>query len=122
MTREENSLGLSIVGGSDHSSHPFGVNAPGVFISKISLNSPAARSQRLRIGDRILEVNGTDVRNARHQSAVEVFFRTVFDIFLGFVFNGRGEGIIFYILDFRPFFEGAGEGTDVRREFGDGRQ
>lgn len=72
LIREDNSLGLSIVGGSDHSSHPFGVNAPGVFISKISSNSPAARSQRLRIGDRILEVNGIDVRNAKHQAAVEV--------------------------------------------------
>lgn len=30
-------LGLSIVGGSDHASHPFGVNEPGVFISKVAL-------------------------------------------------------------------------------------
>lgn len=30
-------LGLSIVGGSDHASHPFGVNEPGVFISKVKL-------------------------------------------------------------------------------------
>lgn len=30
-------LGLSIVGGSDHASHPFGINEPGVFISKVSL-------------------------------------------------------------------------------------
>lgn len=28
-------LGLSIVGGSDHASHPFGINEPGVFISKV---------------------------------------------------------------------------------------
>lgn len=28
-------LGLSIVGGSDHSSHPFGIHEPGVFISKV---------------------------------------------------------------------------------------
>eukprot|EP00079_Xenopus_tropicalis_P032202 XP_017945973.1 PREDICTED: protein scribble homolog [Xenopus tropicalis] len=28
-------LGLSIVGGSDHSSHPFGIREPGVFISKV---------------------------------------------------------------------------------------
>ncbi|GCB82812.1 hypothetical protein scyTo_0023949, partial [Scyliorhinus torazame] len=27
-------LGLSIVGGSDHASHPFGIHEPGVFISK----------------------------------------------------------------------------------------
>lgn len=29
-------LGLSIVGGSDHASHPFGISEPGVFISKVS--------------------------------------------------------------------------------------
>jgi len=28
-------LGLSIVGGADHSSHPFGVDEPGVFVSKV---------------------------------------------------------------------------------------
>ncbi|VDK56486.1 unnamed protein product, partial [Anisakis simplex] len=72
LIRENSSLGLSIVGGSDHSSHPFGINAPGVFISKITLNSPAARSKKLRIGDRILFVNDVDVRNAKHQTAVEV--------------------------------------------------
>jgi protein scribble len=50
----KNSLGLSIVGGVDHCSHPFGVTQPGVFISKISVNSPAAQCKRLRVGDRIL--------------------------------------------------------------------
>ena len=29
-------LGLSIVGGTDHTSHPFGVEEPGIFISKVS--------------------------------------------------------------------------------------
>lgn len=29
-------LGFSIVGGSDHASHPFGVDEPGIFISKVS--------------------------------------------------------------------------------------
>uniref|UniRef100_A0A9J2PGG8 PDZ domain-containing protein n=1 Tax=Ascaris lumbricoides TaxID=6252 RepID=A0A9J2PGG8_ASCLU len=76
LVRENHSLGLSIVGGSDHSSHPFGVNAPGVFISKITANSPAARSQKLRIGDRILFVNDVDVRNAKHQTAVEALKRS----------------------------------------------
>lgn len=41
--KDGKSLGLSIVGGCDHSSHPFGVDRPGVFISKIASNSPAAR-------------------------------------------------------------------------------
>ena len=29
-------LGLSIVGGIDHSSHPFGADEPGIFISKVN--------------------------------------------------------------------------------------
>jgi protein scribble len=28
-------LGLSIVGGIDHTSHPFGLEEPGIFISKV---------------------------------------------------------------------------------------
>ena len=31
-------LGLSIVGGADHTSHPFGVDEPGVFVSKVIFN------------------------------------------------------------------------------------
>ncbi|KAG8009568.1 Protein scribble-like protein [Nibea albiflora] len=87
-------LGLSIVGGSDHASHPFGVNEPGVFISKVKLVkfpvsqrclcAPAkisyvscqviphglACQSGLRVGDRILEVNSIDLRHATHQEAV----------------------------------------------------
>ncbi|XP_048861789.1 protein scribble homolog isoform X15 [Brienomyrus brachyistius] len=62
-------LGLSIVGGSDHASHPFGVREPGVFISKVIPNGLACRSG-LRVGDRILEVNSIDLRHATHQEAV----------------------------------------------------
>ncbi|XP_030635367.1 protein scribble homolog isoform X1 [Chanos chanos] len=62
-------LGLSIVGGSDHASHPFGVTEPGVFISKVIPQGLACRSG-LRVGDRILEVNSIDLRHATHQEAV----------------------------------------------------
>ncbi|XDV18041.1 hypothetical protein PO909_023820, partial [Leuciscus waleckii] len=62
-------LGLSIVGGSDHASHPFGINEPGVFISKVIPNGLASQSG-LRVGDRILEVNAIDLRHATHQEAV----------------------------------------------------
>ncbi|XP_062484421.1 protein scribble homolog isoform X9 [Pezoporus occidentalis] len=62
-------LGLSIVGGSDHSSHPFGIHEPGVFISKVIPRGLASRSG-LRVGDRILEVNSIDLRHATHQEAV----------------------------------------------------
>ncbi|KAM4533458.1 protein scribble homolog isoform 17-T17 [Odontesthes bonariensis] len=62
-------LGLSIVGGSDHASHPFGINEPGVFISKVIPHGLASQSG-LRVGDRILEVNAIDLRHATHQEAV----------------------------------------------------
>ncbi|XP_041422688.1 protein scribble homolog isoform X17 [Xenopus laevis] len=62
-------LGLSIVGGSDHSSHPFGIREPGVFISKVISRGLAARSG-LRVGDRILEAAGLDLRHVTHQEAV----------------------------------------------------
>ncbi|XP_062335100.1 protein scribble homolog isoform X15 [Osmerus eperlanus] len=62
-------LGLSIVGGSDHASHPFGISEPGVFISKVIPHGLACQSG-LRVGDRILEVNNIDLRHATHQEAV----------------------------------------------------
>ncbi|XP_046880234.1 LOW QUALITY PROTEIN: protein scribble homolog [Hypomesus transpacificus] len=62
-------LGLSIVGGSDHASHPFGISEPGVFISKVIPHGLACQSG-LRVGDRILEVNSIDLRHATHQEAV----------------------------------------------------
>ena len=67
-------MGLSIVGGIDQCSHPFGSpSCPGVFISKITGNSPAASSQRLRVGDRIIAVNNVDISHAKHDDAVQVF-------------------------------------------------
>jgi C-terminal processing protease CtpA/Prc len=72
LTRDENhSLGLSIVGGIDHCSHPFGVNNPGIFVSKIASNSPAALCGKLRIGDRILSVNKETVEKATHADAIK---------------------------------------------------
>ncbi|KAF4017744.1 hypothetical protein G4228_009560, partial [Cervus hanglu yarkandensis] len=74
-------LGLSIVGGSDHSSHPFGVQEPGVFISKVLPRGLAARSG-LRVGDRILAVNGQDVREATHQEAVSALLQPCLELVL----------------------------------------
>ncbi|KAG8515379.1 Protein scribble, partial [Galemys pyrenaicus] len=74
LPRAGGPLGLSVVGGSDHSSHPFGVQEPGVFISKVLPRGLAARSG-LRVGDRILAVNGQDVREATHQDAVSALLR-----------------------------------------------
>ncbi|XP_071941513.1 protein scribble homolog isoform X5 [Antedon mediterranea] len=69
LLRSGGPLGLSIVGGSDHSSHPFGADEPGVFISKIVANGAAAKTN-LCVGDRVIEVNGIDVQQASHAEAV----------------------------------------------------
>ncbi|XP_036685863.1 protein scribble homolog isoform X4 [Balaenoptera musculus] len=81
LPRAGGPLGLSIVGGSDHSSHPFGVQEPGVFISKVLPRGLAARSG-LRVGDRILGVNGQDVRDATHQEAVSALLRPCLELVL----------------------------------------
>ncbi|XP_045417250.1 protein scribble homolog isoform X6 [Lemur catta] len=81
LPRAGGPLGLSIVGGSDHSSHPFGIQEPGVFISKVLPRGLAARSG-LRVGDRILAVNGQDVREATHQEAVTALLRPCLELSL----------------------------------------
>ncbi|XP_012503562.1 PREDICTED: protein scribble homolog isoform X2 [Propithecus coquereli] len=81
LPRAGGPLGLSIVGGSDHSSHPFGIQEPGVFISKVLPRGLAARSG-LRVGDRILAVNGQDVREATHQEAVSALLRPCLELSL----------------------------------------
>ncbi|XP_016077519.1 PREDICTED: protein scribble homolog isoform X2 [Miniopterus natalensis] len=111
LPRAGGPLGLSIVGGSDHSSHPFGVQEPGVFISKVECalgasvqgghpvvgteappTGPCPPSQvlprglasrsGLRVGDRILAVNGQDVREATHQEAVSALLRPCLELVL----------------------------------------
>ncbi|KAM4864998.1 protein scribble homolog isoform 2-T2 [Thomomys bottae] len=81
LPRAGGPLGLSIVGGSDHSSHPFGVQQPGVFISKVLPRGLAERCG-LRVGDRILAVNGQDVREATHQEAVGALLRPCLELCL----------------------------------------
>ncbi|KAL5013626.1 hypothetical protein ScPMuIL_007896, partial [Solemya velum] len=72
-------LGLSIVGGCDHSSHPFGTDEPGVFVSKIVPDGAAYKST-LKIGDRILSVNGKDISKATHQDAVMALIAPTYEI------------------------------------------
>ncbi|XP_077560305.1 uncharacterized protein LOC144175102 isoform X3 [Haemaphysalis longicornis] len=63
-------LGLSIIGGTDHPCHPFGADEPGIFVSKIVPDGAASKCARLRVGDRLLKVNGVDVTQSTHQDAV----------------------------------------------------
>uniref|UniRef100_A0A2C9KCM0 Multiple PDZ domain protein n=1 Tax=Biomphalaria glabrata TaxID=6526 RepID=A0A2C9KCM0_BIOGL len=67
------SLGISIVGGRVDMFNVSQENCnAGIFIKHVLPESPAGRNGTLKKGDRILEVNGVDVRNATHDEAVEV--------------------------------------------------
>ncbi|XP_043213961.1 protein lap4-like isoform X2 [Amphibalanus amphitrite] len=69
-------LGLSIIGGADHSCLPFGRDQPaGTFISKIIPGGQAAAGGQLRVGDRLLEVDGVDVTGATHEQVVALLRR-----------------------------------------------
>ncbi|XP_076348161.1 uncharacterized protein LOC143245792 [Tachypleus tridentatus] len=75
-------LGLSIIGGADRPCHPFGQGEPGIFISKIVPNSTAAKSEKLRVGDRLLKVNGEDIQKVSHQDAVLQLLAPTYEMIL----------------------------------------
>uniref|UniRef100_A0A1L8DWC1 Putative pdz domain-containing protein n=1 Tax=Nyssomyia neivai TaxID=330878 RepID=A0A1L8DWC1_9DIPT len=75
LPKNQGSLGFSIIGGTDHSCVPFGTHEPGIFISHVVPGGIASQSGKIRMGDRILKVNGTDVTQATHQEAVMELLR-----------------------------------------------
>ncbi|PSN48941.1 hypothetical protein C0J52_03469 [Blattella germanica] len=76
ILREPNcSLGISIVGGKVdlyNAGPDSGSAISGIFIKNVLPQSPAGRTGELKTGDRILEVDGVDLRQASHERAVEV--------------------------------------------------
>ena len=63
-------LGFNIRGGIDNVH--IGTD-PGIFVTTIKPNGAAAKDGTLRIGDKILEVNGTSLRQVSHKEAVRCF-------------------------------------------------
>ncbi|XP_056019674.1 multiple PDZ domain protein-like isoform X4 [Ostrea edulis] len=74
LEREPNkSLGISIVGGRvDMFNVQTEQMISGIFIKHVLEDSPAGRNGTLKTGDRILEVDGKDLRNAAHDQAVDI--------------------------------------------------
>uniref|UniRef100_A0A8B9V4W4 PDZ domain-containing protein n=1 Tax=Anas zonorhyncha TaxID=75864 RepID=A0A8B9V4W4_9AVES len=83
-------LGFNIVGGED---------GEGIFVSFILAGGPADLSGELRRGDRILSVNGVNLRNATHEQAAAALKRA-------------GQTVTI-IAQYRP--EGTGTGTGTGR-------
>jgi hypothetical protein len=69
IERSHTGLGLSIAGG--RGSTPFKGDDEGIFISRVTENGPADLAG-LRVGDKVLTVNGVSVVNVSHYDAVEV--------------------------------------------------
>ncbi|XP_060773016.1 multiple PDZ domain protein isoform X3 [Neoarius graeffei] len=66
------SLGISIVGGRGMGSRlSNGEVMRGIFIKHILEDSPAGHNGTLKTGDRILQVDGVDLRDASHEQAVD---------------------------------------------------
>nr|XP_060618359.1 multiple PDZ domain protein isoform X13 [Anolis sagrei ordinatus] len=70
------SLGISIVGGRGMGSRlSSGEVMRGIFIKHILEDSPAGKNGTLKTGDRIVEVDGINLRDASHEQAVEAIRR-----------------------------------------------
>ncbi|XP_045145126.1 multiple PDZ domain protein isoform X3 [Echinops telfairi] len=66
------SLGISIVGGRGMGSRlSNGEVMRGIFIKHVLEDSPAGKNGTLKPGDRVVEVDGMDLRDASHEQAVE---------------------------------------------------
>uniref|UniRef100_A0A8C2I1Y5 Protein scribble homolog n=1 Tax=Cyprinus carpio TaxID=7962 RepID=A0A8C2I1Y5_CYPCA len=68
ILRQTGGLGISIAGGKG--STPYKGDDEGIFISRVSEEGPAARAG-VKVGDKLLEVNGVDLHGEEHHTAVE---------------------------------------------------
>jgi C-terminal processing protease CtpA/Prc len=103
IIKQNGAMGLSIVGGGNVACHPFGVDYPGIFISKIVKDGPASRTN-LRVGDRILKVNGIDVTQFSHDETVEELKKNMSQVIL-FVSHDPQPGGMQEVLLRRTFPE-----------------
>ncbi|XP_061467143.1 synaptojanin-2-binding protein [Rhineura floridana] len=70
LTRGPSGLGFNIVGGTDQQ---YISNDTGIYVSRIKADGAAALDGRLQEGDKILTVNGKELKNMLHQHVVDLF-------------------------------------------------
>ncbi|KAM6074837.1 synaptojanin-2-binding protein isoform 1-T1 [Chlamydotis macqueenii] len=72
-------LGFNIVGGTDQQ---YISNDSSIYVSRIKKDGAAYLDGRLQEGDKILSVNGRDLKDLRHKDAVELFRNAGYDVSL----------------------------------------
>ncbi|KAM9654020.1 synaptojanin-2-binding protein isoform 2-T2 [Morphnus guianensis] len=77
--RLEKRLGFNIVGGTDQQ---YICNDSSIYVSRIKKDGAAYLDGRLQEGDKILAVNGRDLKDLRHKDAVELFRNAGYDVSL----------------------------------------
>ncbi|ELT92576.1 hypothetical protein CAPTEDRAFT_148908, partial [Capitella teleta] len=80
LNRDTNGLGFSIAGG--RGSTPFKGNEESIYISRVTDGGAAAIDGKIRVGDRLISINGVDVSDARHDQAVALLTSGTTDITL----------------------------------------
>ncbi|XP_030011850.1 tyrosine-protein phosphatase non-receptor type 13 isoform X3 [Sphaeramia orbicularis] len=71
LKKSSGSLGISVAGGTNTS-----VRFGGIYIKSLVPGGAAEQDGRIQIGDRLLEVDGSNLRGVTHQQAVECLKRT----------------------------------------------
>uniref|UniRef100_A0A8B9FR76 Synaptojanin-2-binding protein n=1 Tax=Amazona collaria TaxID=241587 RepID=A0A8B9FR76_9PSIT len=95
LTRRSSGLGFNIVGGTDQQ---YISNDSSIYVSRIKKDGAAYLDGRLQEGDKILSVNGRDLKDLRHKDAVELFRNAGCDVTLkiqrrgGWKQRGKREG------------------------------
>ncbi|XP_031409494.1 synaptojanin-2-binding protein-like [Meleagris gallopavo] len=79
LSGEATGLGFNIVGGTDQQVIS---NDSSIYVSRIKKDGPAHLDGRLQEGDKILAINGRDLKNLRHMDAVELFKNAGYDVSL----------------------------------------
>ncbi|XP_051647568.1 synaptojanin-2-binding protein [Manacus candei] len=79
LTRRPSGLGFNIVGGTDQQ---YISNDNSIYVSRIKKDGAAYLDGRLQEGDKILAVNGKDLKDLRHKDAVELFRNAGCDVSL----------------------------------------
>ncbi|RXN30126.1 beta-2-syntrophin [Labeo rohita] len=95
VKQESGGLGISIKGGRE--------NRMPILISKIFPGLAADQSRALRVGDAILSVNGSDLRDATHDAAVQALKKAGKEVTLE----------VKYIREVSPLFKKSSMGADL---------